>query len=112
MVIFPSSTKRFPGYDNESSSYSAEVHRNYIYGKHVANYMEYLQGEDEALYQKQFSRFIKQGIAPDGVSFSYLPKGVLGFRPCFFWGGGGSRSAGVLVLYKKSSPPSSIKGQN
>ena len=89
MVIFPSSTKRFPGYDNESSSYSAEVHRNYIYGKHVANYMEYLQGEDEALYQKQFSRFIKQGIAPDGVSFSYLPKGVLGFRPCFFLGGGG-----------------------
>lgn len=75
--FFPSSTKRFPGYDNENSSYSAEVHRNYIYGKHVANYMEYLQGEDEALYQKQFSRFIKQGIVPGSVSFSCLPKVVI-----------------------------------
>lgn len=67
----PHSTKRFPGYDSETKNYSAEMHRNYIYGKHVANYMEYLQGEDEALYQKQFSRFIKSGIAPGGLEALY-----------------------------------------
>nr|KAG5703040.1 hypothetical protein BaRGS_016201 [Batillaria attramentaria] len=67
----PHSTKRFPGYDSESQKYSAEVHRNYIYGKHVADYMEHLQGEDEALYQKQFSQFIKLGITPSGVETMY-----------------------------------------
>jgi len=67
----PHSPKRFPGYDNESNKYSAEVHRNYIYGKHVADYMEHLQGEDEALYQKQFSRFIKLGITPATVEAMY-----------------------------------------
>lgn len=67
----PHSTKRFPGYDNESNQYSAEVHRNYIYGKHVADYMEHLQGEDEALYQKQFSKFIKLGITSSSVEAMY-----------------------------------------
>ncbi|KAK7095012.1 hypothetical protein V1264_006477 [Littorina saxatilis] len=67
----PHSTKRFPGYDGESNKYSAEVHRNYIYGKHVSDYMEHLQGEDEALYQKQFSRFIKLGINPASVGGMY-----------------------------------------
>lgn len=67
----PHSTKRFPGYDGESNNYSAEVHRNYIYGKHVADYMEHLQGEDEALFQKQFSQFIKLGITPAGVEALY-----------------------------------------
>ncbi|KAK7491638.1 hypothetical protein BaRGS_00017091 [Batillaria attramentaria] len=56
---------------SESQKYSAEVHRNYIYGKHVADYMEHLQGEDEALYQKQFSQFIKLGITPSGVETMY-----------------------------------------
>merc|ERR1712154_502523 len=67
----PHSPKRFPGYDNESNNYSAEIHRNYIYGKHVADYMEHLSGEDEALYQKQFSRFIKLGITPASVEGMY-----------------------------------------
>eukprot|EP00916_Digyalum_oweni_P019885 GHVL01033266.1.p1 GENE.GHVL01033266.1~~GHVL01033266.1.p1 ORF type:complete len:298 (+),score=14.42 GHVL01033266.1:79-972(+) len=67
----PHSTKRFPGYDGESNKYSAEVHRNYIYGKHVSDYMEHLQGEDEALYQKQFSRFIKLGINHASVGGMY-----------------------------------------
>jgi len=67
----PHSTKRFPGYDSESNKYSAEVHRNYIYGKHVSDYMEHLQGEDEALYQKQFSRFIKLGINHASVEGMY-----------------------------------------
>lgn len=67
----PHSTRRFPGYDAEGGSYNAEVHRNYIYGKHVADYMEHLQGEDEALYQKQFSRFIKLGITSAGMEEMY-----------------------------------------
>ncbi|KAL8602072.1 60S ribosomal protein L5 [Nucella lapillus] len=84
----PHSPKRFPGYDSEGGDYKAEVHRNYIYGKHVANFMEHLQGEDEALYQKQFSRFIKLGIKPAGKQFSSFIK--LGIKP-----------AGIEEMYKK-----------
>lgn len=67
LYLFPYSTKRFPGYDAETQQYNAEVHRNYIYGKHVANFMEHLQGEDEALYQKQFACYIKLNITPESV---------------------------------------------
>ena len=67
----PHSPKRFPGYNSEKSEYVAEIHRNYIYGKHVAKYMDHLQGEDEALYQKQFSRFIKLGISSSGMEEMY-----------------------------------------
>jgi len=67
----PHSTKRFPGYDSESQNYSAEIHRNYIYGKHVADYMDALQGEDEALFQKQFSKFIKLGVKSSGMEAMY-----------------------------------------
>merc|ERR1712058_111527 len=58
----PHSEKRFPGYDNESKSLNAEVHRDHIFGKHVANYMSTLAEEDEEAYKKQFSRYIKNGI--------------------------------------------------
>merc|ERR1711893_215925 len=43
----PHSTKRFPGYDNEAGQFNAEVHRNHIFGKHVADYMQLLQEDDE-----------------------------------------------------------------
>lgn len=37
-------------------------------GINVSEYMSYLMEEDEDTYKKQFSRFIKNGIAPDMVS--------------------------------------------
>lgn len=67
----PHSSKRFPGYDKEASSYNAAAHRDYIYGKHVGNYMQTLMDEDEALYQKQFSCFIKAGVTPDKLEEIY-----------------------------------------
>merc|ERR1711926_66572 len=38
-IDIPHSEKRFPGYDKEAGEYSAEVHRNHIFGQHVAQYM-------------------------------------------------------------------------
>ena len=64
----PHSNKRFPGYDGEGKSFDASVHRNYIFGQHVANYMRQLQEDDDEAYKRQFSRFIKLGITADGVS--------------------------------------------
>ena len=62
------SSKRFPGYDSESKEFNAEVHRNHIFGQHVANYMRLLKEEDEEGYKRQFSQYIKNGIEADQVS--------------------------------------------
>merc|ERR1711982_266366 len=53
----PHSEKRFPGYDSESKSLNADVHRAHIFGQHVADYMRNLSEEDEEAYKKQFSRY-------------------------------------------------------
>lgn len=67
----PHSMKRFPGYDSESKEFSADVHRNHIFGQHVANYMRVLTDDDEEAYKRQFSKYIKLGIDADGVEGMY-----------------------------------------
>lgn len=67
----PHSEKRFPGYDNESKEFNAEVHRNHIFGVHVADYMRNLLEEDEDGYKRQFSQYIKSGVLPDDVEDMY-----------------------------------------
>lgn len=67
----PHSTKRFPGYDGESGEFSAEVHRDHIFGKHVGEYMRRLQEEDEDLFKKQFNQFSKNGITADNIEGTY-----------------------------------------
>lgn len=63
----PHSVKRFPGYNAEEKSLDAAVHREHIFGQHVAKYMKELESEEEA-YKRQFSRYIKMGIRADDVS--------------------------------------------
>nr|CAI5817956.1 unnamed protein product [Callosobruchus analis] len=67
----PHSTKRFPGYDNESKSFNAEVHRGHIFGQHVANYMKTLEDEDPEAFKRQFSRYIQAGINADQIETLY-----------------------------------------
>jgi len=67
----PHSEKRFPGYDSESKELNADVHREHIFGLHVANYMTSLQEEDEEAYKKHFSRFIKNGVTPANMEEMY-----------------------------------------
>merc|ERR1711909_188289 len=68
----PHSEKRFPGYDNEEKEFSAEVHRNHIFGQHVAQYMRELLEKDEDAYKRQFSGSIKNGITADSVEDMYV----------------------------------------
>jgi len=70
-IDIPHSTRRFPGYDAESKQYKAQVHRDHILGKHVADYMGYLQKNDEEAYKRQFSGFIKNGITSSKVEEMY-----------------------------------------
>ncbi|CAO3693598.1 unnamed protein product [Rhizopus microsporus] len=70
-IYIPHSGNRFPGFDIETKTNDDELLRNYIYGVHVAEYMEYLEEEDEERYKKQFSTFIKEGITSDMVEDMY-----------------------------------------
>jgi len=73
-VNIPHSGKRFPGFDKEDGDdgkLNADVHRQHIFGQHVADYMTHLMEEDEEAYKKQFSRYIKLGINPDGIEGMY-----------------------------------------
>ncbi|XP_050295297.1 60S ribosomal protein L5 [Anthonomus grandis grandis] len=67
----PHSTKRFPGYDAESKNFNAEVHRNHIFGIHVADYMKSLEEEDPEAFKRQFSQYIKLGINADQIEGIY-----------------------------------------
>jgi len=67
----PHSVKRFPGYDAGSNEYKADVHRQHIFGQHVANYMKELKGDDEDAYKKQFSKYIAAGVTADSLETMY-----------------------------------------
>ena len=70
-LAIPYSEARFPGYDKESKEADPELIRNYVYGLHVQDYMEYLQEEDEEMYKKQFAKYIELGIEPDALEELY-----------------------------------------
>jgi len=62
----PHNERRFPGSsrDEESKewSYDPAVHRKYIFGGHVGDYMDKLKAENQETYKKQFSRWLAAGV--------------------------------------------------
>jgi large subunit ribosomal protein L5e len=70
-LYIPHSEKRFPGYDIETKELDAETLRKYIFGGHVAEYMETLADDDEERYKSQFSGYIDDEIEADGLEELY-----------------------------------------
>ncbi|GIZ39694.1 hypothetical protein CKM354_000306900 [Cercospora kikuchii] len=70
-LYVPHSEKRFPGYDIETKELDAETLRKYIFGGHVAEYMETLADDDEERYKSQFSGYIDDEIEADGLEELY-----------------------------------------
>ncbi|KAF2729386.1 ribosomal protein L5 [Polyplosphaeria fusca] len=70
-LYVPHSENRFPGYDMETKELDAEVLRKYIFGGHVAEYMETLADDDEERYKSQFSGYIDDDIEADGLEELY-----------------------------------------
>lgn len=66
-LLVPHNEKRFPGYDPESKELDAEVLRKYIFGGHVAEYMETLADDDEERYKSQFVKYIDNDVEADGL---------------------------------------------
>jgi len=67
----PHSEKRFPGYDRDGKEFDAETHKKYIFGGHVAEYMELLEEEDPDAYAKQFSQYVENDISGDSLEDMY-----------------------------------------
>ena len=70
-IYVPHSEKRFPGYDVETKELDAETLRKYIFGGHVAEYMETLADDDEERYKSQFQGYIDDEIEADGLEELY-----------------------------------------
>jgi large subunit ribosomal protein L5e len=70
-LYVPHSENRFPGYDMEGKELDAETLRKYIFGGHVAEYMETLADDDEERYKSQFSGYIDDDIEADGLEELY-----------------------------------------
>jgi large subunit ribosomal protein L5e len=70
-ILIPHSENRFPGYDIESKELDAETLKKYIFGGHVAEYMETLADDDEERYKSQFQKYIDDDIEADGLEELY-----------------------------------------
>jgi large subunit ribosomal protein L5e len=70
-IFIPHSENRFPGYDMESKELDAETLKKYIFGGHVAEYMETLADDDEERYKSQFQKYIDDDVEADGLEELY-----------------------------------------
>lgn len=69
----PHSERRFPGTEIIGRDFTAdpEIHRQWIFGGHVKDYMESLMEDDEEAYQRQFSKYIEASVGPDEIEDVY-----------------------------------------
>ncbi|KAK8939409.1 60S ribosomal protein L5 [Platanthera guangdongensis] len=67
----PHSDKRFAGFKKDDKQLDAEIHRKYIFGGHVADYMRILMEDEPEKYQSHFSEYIKRGIGADDIDSLY-----------------------------------------
>ncbi|TFY54093.1 hypothetical protein EVG20_g9850 [Dentipellis fragilis] len=70
-LFIPHNEKRFPGYDPEGKELDDEVLKKYIFGGHVAEYMESLEEEDDERFKKQFSTYLADGVGSEDMEEIY-----------------------------------------
>ena len=70
-LLIPHSENRFPGFDIEGKELDPETLRKYIFGGHVAEYMETLADDDEERYKSQFQGYIDDEVEADGLEEMY-----------------------------------------
>lgn len=82
-LAIPHNEKRFVGWTKEDGL-EAEVLKKYIYGGHVAEYMEEMEEEDPEKYNRHFAAYIEEGLGADDLEELYTKVGAR------FEGGGGA----------------------
>jgi len=70
-LLVPHSPNRFPGWDIESEELDAELLRKYIFGGHVAEYIEELMDDDEEKYRTLFKSYIADEIEAEDIEEIY-----------------------------------------
>lgn len=70
-LYVPHSPNRFPGWDIESEELDAELLRKYIFGGHVAEYIEELMDDDEEKYRGLFKSYIADEIEAEDIEDIY-----------------------------------------
>ena len=70
-LYVPHSENRFPGFDIETKELDSDTLRRYIFGGHVAEYMETLADDDEERYKSQFQGYIDEDVEADGLEELY-----------------------------------------
>mmetsp|Transcript_19773 Transcript_19773/g.23977 ORF Transcript_19773/g.23977 Transcript_19773/m.23977 type:complete len:282 (-) Transcript_19773:229-1074(-) len=72
----PHNYKKFPGYDPDEKQYDADVHKEQIFGEPVAEYMRFLEQEDEEsgtkTLEEKFKSYIDNGVKADDLEEIYL----------------------------------------
>lgn len=72
----PHNYKKFPGYDPDEKKYEASEHKEAIFGEPIAEYMRFLEQEDEESGTKklseQFGCYVKAGVKADDLEEMYL----------------------------------------
>jgi len=71
----PHKDRRFPGSARQEGTKqweaNPEVHRKYIFGGHVADYMRKLKEESPEVYARNFKRFVEEGVSADDIEGLY-----------------------------------------
>ncbi|KNC84524.1 60S ribosomal protein L5 [Sphaeroforma arctica JP610] len=67
----PHNEKRFPAWSKDTPEEYVEFLKRYVYGGHVADFMEELEEEDEDKYKVQFARYIAEDISFDDLEDMY-----------------------------------------
>lgn len=71
-LYVPHSPNRFPGWDIESEELDSELLRKYIFGGHVAEYMEELMDDDEEKFKSLFKGYLADEIEAEDVEDIYV----------------------------------------
>ena len=85
----PHNEKRFVGYEKEGGL-DAEILKKYIFGGHVAEYMEEMEEEDPEKYNSHFAKYIEEDLDADSLEDKYKEvsrgggQGAAAARGCFW----------------------------
>ncbi|KAG8345427.1 60S ribosomal protein L5 [Trypanosoma vivax] len=72
-LAVPHRPNRFPGYNKETEALNAKVHRDRIFGRHVADYLKQVREEGSGSDEKtnQFSKYIASKVSPNDIEGMY-----------------------------------------
>ena len=68
----PHNEKRFVGYDADAKEFDAETMKKYIFGGHVAEYMESMEEEEPEKFRDHFKAYLDNEVEADADEIEEL----------------------------------------